>query len=363
MARAETAMRALAVAVAGFQVVKAAGLVANGRAFPVLGRPRGRDRSVSVSLLVPARNEEHRLRALLDTAVLQPVDEILVLDDRSEDGTAALVADYAAGHDRVRLLRGAETPDGWVGKTWACHQLASAAGGDLLLFCDADVVLAPDAVDAVVVEMRRQRAQVFSVFPRQLTRGLGERMLVPLIDEVLLSWLPYRLVGSRLIAASTANGQMLVFTRAAYDRIGGHAAARATVVEDLALARLTKRTGHRLGLALGGDQVSVRMYRGYREVVRGLGRSLRAAHGGSRAAMVADLAWHGIAFTVPWLLRGPLWRFAAVTGAAQRVLVNAKTGRGAFAEALLAPLAPIAAVPVVAAALRGTVTWKGRRYR
>src|SRR5512146_2013470 len=155
------------------------------------GRPEQLEGRPEISLLVPARDEGRRLPAALAGMRAQDVAEIIVLDDQSGDDTAAVVRRAAAADARVRLLRGTPPPPGWSGKNWACHQLAAAARGDVLLFCDADVLLAPGAVDACLTQLRAQRADVFSVFPRQHTRMLGERLLVPLIDDVLLAFLPH----------------------------------------------------------------------------------------------------------------------------------------------------------------------------
>ncbi|BCJ77488.1 hypothetical protein CS0771_70320 [Catellatospora sp. IY07-71] len=396
-------MALLAAAVAAYHLVKTAGLVANARSFPVLATPPrvtprtrpaggpspdtrpGGDPSAGTlprlarepgtggagaagrlprtSLLVPARDEAARLPSTLPGLLAQPADEILVLDDGSSDGTADVVRGFA--DPRLRLLTGAPRPEGWIGKNWACHQLAAAATGDLLVYLDADVTLRPGALDAVWTQVRRQRADVFSVFPRQETGTLGERLLVPLIDENLLGFLPHQLLDLPIPAAAVANGQLLAFRRAAYDRLGGHAAVAGEIVEDLALARLARRTGLKLGLALGGDLVSTRMYDGYRSTVRGTGKSMRAAHGGSDVLLAASAAWHLAAYTLPWLRwrHGAAWRLAAVLGLAERVVSNAKTGRGAYAEAALVPFTAPAALPVYALALRRTAVWKGRRYR
>jgi GT2 family glycosyltransferase len=353
----------LGTAVAVFHAVKLAGLAVNLIAFPTLKpvpRPSGR----RVSLLVPARDEACRLSQTLPGLMAQGADEILVLDDGSTDATAGLVSWLGERDSRLRLLTGTAPPVGWVGKNWACQQLADAASGDVLVFCDADVFLAPGALDAVVAGMRAQRAEVFSVFPRQRTGTVGERFAVPLIDEVLLSFLPHPLLRLPFPAAATANGQLIAFTADTYRRIGGHAAVAGQLVEDLALARRVRRAGHRLGLALGGSLVQARMYRGYGEAVRGFAKSLRGAHYDSRALLVANLAWHVVATTAPWFLldRGPAWRLSAAAGVLERLLVNAKTGRGAPAEAALVPFTAPAVAPAVLLAL-GAVEWKGRRYR
>jgi hypothetical protein len=351
-------VRLLRLAVLAYHLLKLGGLLVNLVTFPVLRR-RPDAGAPRVSLLVPARDEEARLPATLAGLEAQPALEILVLDDRSADGTAGVVT--GSGDDRVRLLEGEPCPVGWVGKNWACHQLAKAARGDVLVFVDADVTLAPGALAAVLHELRTQRADLLSVFPRQVTGTLGERLLVPLIDETLLGFLPHPLLDVPLAAsAATANGQLLAFRRAAYDRLGGHAGVAGEIVEDVALARRTRAAGLKLGLALGGDLVQARMYDGYRTTVAGFGKSLRAAHGGSRALLALSAAWHLAAYTLPWL-RG--WRVVAALGLVERLLVNAKTGRGSWAEAALVPVTAPAALPVYAVAWRRAARWKGREYR
>lgn len=349
-------------AVAGFHLVKTAGLLANLRAFPTLRADDPPPQRRATSILVPARNEARRLPEALPGLLAQPAREILVLDDQSTDGTADVVARY--DDPRLRVIPGTAPPPGWVGKNWACHQLAQAATGDLLVFCDADVVLRPGALQAVWAQQYRQRAEVFSVFPRQETRTLGERLLVPLIDETLLAFLPYRLLDAPVPAAATANGQLLAFDRGAYRTVGGHGAVAGQILEDVALARRARRLGLKLGLALGGELVGARMYDGYRDAVAGFGKSLRAAHGGTDALLAASFAFHFAAYTLPWLLltANPAWPVSAGLGLAQRTLVNAKTGRRSWWEAALVPVTAPAALPVFLVALRRTARWKGRSY-
>lgn len=355
-------MGVMSAAIVAFHLVKTAGLAVNAAQFPVLRPGAGQPGRPRVSLLVPARDEATRLPRLLAGLLAQPADEILILDDCSTDGTAAVAR--ACPDPRLRLLAGTPPPPGWVGKNWACHQLAEAASGKILVFCDADVILAPGALEAVWSQLWRQRADVFSVFPRQLTGTTGERLLVPLIDETLLAFLPHALLDLPVPSAAVANGQLLAFRREAYDQIGGHEAVFDRIVEDIALARRTRRLGLRLGLALGGELVQTRMYESYPETVAGLGKSLREAHLGSRGALAASAAFHVAAYTLPWLLwrRAPAWRAAAILGLVERLITNAKTGRGAYAEAALVPVIPLAALPVFATAARARARWKGRSY-
>jgi GT2 family glycosyltransferase len=365
--------------VTAFLLVRLAGIVVNLRSFPVLGENRrGKDLAgslterpepladerASVSILIPARNEARNLRAHLPGILRQPAREILILDDASDDGTADTVLRLAGQDPRVRLLTGAPLPPGWTGKNWACHQLAEAADGEVLLFTDADVGWNDGALEAFTQEMRRQRADAFSVFPCQRTGTLGERVLVPLIDDVLLSFLPFPLLRSQVPAAATANGQAIAFTRQAYDALGGHATMRDEIVEDVRFARQARRAGMQLGLALGGGLVHARMYTGYRDAVRGFAKSLPAAHGGSRLLLALGAAWHVLAYTVPLALVAlePRWLAPLLLAMAGRLLVNAKTGRRSYAEAILTPVTPLLALPVYARSMRRAVVWKGRAY-
>ncbi len=365
-------MNGLRRAVTGFLLVKLSVLAFNTLRFPVLRRLRTSNRSAAtpaemqplVSFLVPMRDEAARLAASVPTMLTQNTYEIVMLDDESSDGTGPLARSLLAGHPQARVQTGAPAPSGWVGKNWACHQLAAEASGSLLVFCDADVLLAEGAVDAVVTEMRAQRADIFSVFPRQITATLGECLITPLIDDVLLCFLPFCLLSADVPRAATANGSMLVFTRPAYDRLGGFAAVRGEIIEDVAIARRARKAGLKLGLVLGGQLVATRMYSGYREVVDGMSRGLVPVTGGSGTRLVLGAGWHLLAYTLPWgmAVRRRSWILPLVLGVTERALVEIKTERRAVWQAMLTPLSPLAASPIVARALRREQRWKGRVY-
>lgn len=350
-----------ALAVWGLRI---AVLAANLRAFPVLGPVGPAEVTGRVSILVPARDEEATLRETLPGLLAQPADEILVLDDGSRDGTRALLDAAAPRHATLRVLGGAPLPDGWIGKNWACHQLAESARGDVLVFADADVHWRDGGLRSLLTEMARQGADAFSVFPRQRTGTVGERALLPLIDEIVLSFLPFALLRLDVPSAAAAHGAVFAFRRDAYRRIGGHAAVRSEILEDVRLAQRVRRAGAQLGLALGGPMLGIRMYHGYGEVVRGMGKSLRAAHGDSRLLLALGALASVALQTVPFLLAplDPRWLPAAGLALLSRALVDAKTGRGALGELALVPLAPLLALPAYALGLRRVRRWKGRAY-
>ncbi|ADV68891.1 glycosyltransferase [Deinococcus maricopensis] len=351
-----TAARWFRTLTRGFVLTKLAVLAVNALVFPRLrrGRPGSGAR---VSLLVPARNEVHNLPRTLPGLLAQGAHEVLVLDDGSTDGTADVARTLGA-----RVLPGAALPDGWCGKPWACQQLAQAATGDVLVFTDADVTWAPGALHAVLHELECSGAHLLSVYPRQDARTLGERLLVPLVDDVLLGLLPAPLLRWPVASMGAANGQVMVFRAGAYRRLGGHALVRAEVLEDVRFGTRVKARGGRLALALGGGLIHVRMYGGYREATRGFAKGLVAAHGGSRALAAASWAWHVAVYTLPWVTGRPA--LGALT-LLERVAANAVAGRtrpADLAEALLMPVTPLAALPVYLRALLGRTAWKGRTY-
>jgi len=355
--------------VVGFLLAKLATLLANLAWFPVLGRGH-RQAGVAlppgaVSLLIPMRDEAGRLARFLPAALAQPgVAEVIVLDDGSTDGSAALAESLLAASPHARLVSGTPPPAGWVGKSWACQQLAEQAGGELLVFCDADVLLAPGAVRAVLAEQARQQADLFSVFPRQLTGGLGDALLTPLIDDVLLCFLPFGLLSVDVPAAATANGSLLALHRRTLTALGGFTAVRSELVEDVALARTARRAGCKLGLALGGKLVQTQMYAGYPAAVRGLARGLLPVTGGARWRLPAAAGWHLLAYTLPWVAatHRRRWLLPLGLGLAERLLVALKCHPRAAWQAVLTPLCPLAFLPVVGQALRRRQTWKGRSY-
>lgn len=231
-----------------------------------------------VSILVPARDEEGAigdcLRALL--AQTHGNTEILVLDDRSTDRTAAIVR--AVGGDRVRLMSGAELPQGWTGKNWACHQLSEAAQGEILCFVDADTILEPEAVAAMVSTVREHEIGLVAVLLRSHTDGVAEAMLLPMVNHAVLGLFPTSLIHrSTHPDLAIAFGPFITVTRSAYDAAGGHAAHPGHIVDDMQLARSVKAAGREIRLVNGTDLVSTRWYRGLREIWHGFSKN---AYGG-----------------------------------------------------------------------------------
>ncbi len=338
----------------------------NAVAFPRLRAPVATPHpdAARTSILLPVRDEMAHLPGIVPALLAQGAAEVLVLDDGSTDGSGAWLEAFAAEHEGVRVLRGTPLPDGWTGKAWACAQLAEAARGELLLFTDADVRWKPGSLASVLDLRARHRAGFASVWPRQVLGTVAERIAVPQVDVILLGALPWPLVAATPFAALAAgNGQCLLFRRDVYDAIGGHAAVRDELLEDVRLGQRAKATGARVALGLGGAWLETRMYDGAAAVIEGFGKNTRSAAGGA-TPLLAWTAPATLAYFAAWPLAvlDPRWLAVGLAGWLLRALVDATAGRSPR-DAPLQSWTPLLAWPIALRALsRRGVTWKGRRY-
>lgn len=262
------------------------------------------DDAPSLSILIPARNEEANIEDAVRAACRQTACtiEVVVLDDGSTDATPRLLAALRAEWPRLRVVTGQPLPSGWAGKAWACWQLASRhARHDWLLFVDADVRLAPDAAARALAAARARRVDFLSAFPRQLVPTPGEALLVPLMYLLLMAYLPMAFIRwTRLPSLSAACGQFMLVRRAAYLAAGGHRAAPGTLHDGVKLARRMKATGSPIGILDGSDIASCRMYEGFRATWRGFARNAYEALGSPMALAIMTTLNCGL-FVLPFL--------------------------------------------------------------
>lgn len=229
--------------------------------------------SESVSILIPARNEAasigHAIDAILSNG--HPNFEVLVLDDHSDDETASQVQTFVARDSRVRLLESNALPALWNGKQHACWQLANHSKFEWLLFLDADVRLAKDAVSRCVAEQKRSQAPLISGFPMQETGTWSEKILIPLMHYVLLGYLPIdRMRSSIGVGLAAGCGQLFFADKQVYMSIGGHSAIRNSRHDGIQLPRAFRRAGHRTDIFDATDIARCRMYTSTKEVCNGL---------------------------------------------------------------------------------------------
>jgi chlorobactene glucosyltransferase len=242
-----------------------------------------------VSVLVPARNEAHNLPKLF--AALQrlqwPKLELLLLNDHSEDATAAVATEQAhklpaANWQNIEVLNGQPLPEGWLGKSWACHQLAAQAQGRYLLFLDADVSPQPQLVQSLFGYAQQQKLAVLSLFPQQQMLSFAERVVVPIMHLLLLGLLRLRWVLQLpLPSMAAANGQCMFIEKNFYRHHQLHQQVKSSLVEDIAIMRYTKQQQARGAVLLGNGHISCRMYTNYKEAVSGFTKNLLAGFGGS----------------------------------------------------------------------------------
>jgi len=347
-----------------------------------------------ISVLIPARNEQRNIGECIES-VLAAVDkaligggveiEVLVLDDRSEDATAHLVAQRAAAAPRLHLLAGDDLPPGWMGKSWACHQLTRHARGRWLLFLDADARLEPDALVRVCETAAHRDCGMITGFPRQIVRGALERLVVPLMAFTIACHLPIRFITrSQDAKFAAAHGAFILIARSTYDACGGHERYREHLVDDVMLARSVKKIGHPLQLLDVTDLVRMRMYQSDSEVWRGYKKNVFPGMGRNHLifsiifvlyamlyllpiiTLLSILTVGAISFTPPDKALLMLSSGAYLLAVSIKAVVDYKN-RISLWHALLIPISMLVLLLIMLDSWRTAISgktyeWKGRRY-
>jgi len=332
-----------------------------------------------VSVLVPARNEAGNIRTCIQSLLAQnyPDFEILVLDDHSTDETRAILLELADTDVRLRLLDGLSLPPGWLGKHWACHQLAQFATGSLLLFTDADTHHAPDMLRDSTAALLAEQADLLTAFPREEVKTWGEKLSVPVISFGIFSFLPIPLV--RLLrwpGLSVTIGQFMLFRREAYDAIGGYESVREHLVDDVMLGRRIIAQNMEWRLLNGTKHVTCRMYSGFWQAVEGFSKNVFAFFDYRALLYLGAWMWVNIVFLMPffalysYVIKMPLEYFPhniAMIAIGESLLLWGIAYRRFGFPAHLVLLYPLSillftliAVRSMALTLTGRATWKER---
>lgn len=340
------------------------------------------DKAPSLSVVVPARNEERSIERCVRSLLAQTADdlEVIVVDDRSEDATPAILQRLTGESPRLRVIAGAPLPEGWVGKPWAMAQGARAARGAWLLFTDADTWHAPAACTSTLAFALANRADALSIATYQELGTLGERAVLPTIMGLILiaSGSMEELNDPADPEHALANGQYLLVSRDAYDALGGHEALRGEIVEDVEFARRVKYDGRfRLLIAGGEELVRVRMYRSLREIWNGFTKNMYVGARGDLgllagvAASIALLSVVPAALAADAVARKRPWRaIEALLCLANGIAVQAHGFRNTRLPRRLAWWAPVGYAVCGAIVMNSTfrvlsgrgVEWRGRRY-
>ncbi len=348
------------------------------------GRSESGNRSQSISIIIPARNEEQNLPTLLRSIATQTVKpcEILVVDDGSTDRTAAVAREHGA-----TVLASQPLPGGWRGKTWACHQGAQAARGDWLLFLDADTWFEPEGLSRIL-DAYRSLVAAHRPSPSSCPRGDSQRPTEPptgapagafsvgpfhavrRLDEDLSLFFNLNMTFGTV--PDGLFGQMLLVDRDSYWRVGGHAAVRGRTLENCFLAQAFRAAGIPTRSVTGRGVLAFRMYpNGLRELIAGWTKGFAAGAGQTpRSVLLLVVAWKIGLMLAPigWVVTGNGWHWGAayLLCAAQVGWFARQIGAFRGFTALLYPVPLLFFFVVFARAamcVGKRVTWKGREIR
>jgi len=340
-----------------------------------------------IAFVIPARDEEANIALCLAGALAQDYPatrlRVLVVDDHSADATPAIAGAIAARDGRVRVLAAPPLPPGWTGKCHACWAGARAVPPETewLCFLDADVRPGPPLLTRALATARSEGLDLLSLSPRQELGSFAERLVMPCGLYLLAFCQNLSDLQSHSGDDATVSGQFILIRREVYEAVGGHAAVRDQICEDVALGRLVKRAGGRVALHDGREAVSARMYTGWRSLWEGVAKNLVDMLGGPVPTVVTALVSTALAWAA-WLIpAADAMSCAAGNSAGCLALAPALAGSAAaagfhmagayyfgvpFWYGLLFPLGytagAVMAIDSLRLRLRGRVTWKGRTY-
>jgi len=318
----------------------------------------------SVSILIPMRNEEQNVIECINSVSAQEGlknFEIIVLDDHSEDQTADLLSKFM----NISKLNGTNLPDDWLGKLWACQQLANASTGEYLVYIDADVRLSRNAVASAILKMGKW--DFISPYPKQIAIGFVQRLFQPLLQWSWLASVPLFIsqqLGIKSMAV--ANGQFLIIKRDAYFKSGGHQSVKSEVIDDIMLARQLLASGYSGGVAEASQVASCHMYKTAGELVNGYRKSLWKAFGSIFGTSVAILILFisGVAPFIGAIFGSKIGLISFGLIVLSRFISSIRTGTIPN-TALLHPLAIVFLIGLIIYSwigkLTNTLTWRDRK--
>jgi len=232
-----------------------------------------------LSVIIPARDEEKYLREALSSVLgaLPANGEVILVDDRSWDGTAKIARLLAASDTRLRVISIREVPDGWLGKNHALQEGFKVSRGDYFLFTDADVIFEPGCLEKALTLCEKESLDHLVATPAVITKGFWERTFVSFFSILLMSRFRIWRAADPHSRFFAGIGAFNLVRRSAYEKAGTHEALREEVVDDLLLGRLMKRSGGRSKVVSGEDCLKVRWNIGLPGLMTGLEKNAFAA--------------------------------------------------------------------------------------
>lgn len=319
-----------------------------------------------ISILVPARNEEKNISNVINCLLKQSYKnyEIMILDDNSEDKTYDIIAEMAERERKVKIFTGESLPEGWLGKNWACYQLSKKADGKIFLFIDADVMLKPHGINYVFWLFSKNNLNLLSVFPSQKIESFGAKLIVPLMNWLLLTFLPLKMVfTSNKQIFNAANGQFIMIERDTYNLIGNHEKFKDQVVEDMEIARSVKSKKKRLMTCVGNNVISTNMYSSFSEAFNGFSKNFYKGFNTSKLSFLFIIFSLLILFLFPLLfaIGNSFYFLIVIVIIFQRLIVSIISKESLTLNTLLHPLQMIMMFLIGVSSLSGKKKfWKNR---
>lgn len=335
-----------------------------------------------VSVLIPARNEEHNIEQCITSLYRQeyPNYEIIVLNDHSTDRTDEVLAALKNKFPRLVTINGAELPDGWIGKSFACHQLTKAAIGEWLLLTDADTIHNPNSIRTGIETALTRNADLLSVVPYQITNTFSEKLVIPILHFVTFSMLPFYFLEKKGFKQFTiAVGQYMLFKKSSLEKIGGYETVKNEMVEDVSMGKLIKKNDMQLIVLNGIEMVSCRMYRSFAQVWEGFSKNIFAGLGFSFITMLLIIISYFVFFIMPYfwtpyflISQGfSLLSFLCIAQVAINYFIRLTLSfkyKLSFASSILHPIGILTVILITLNSWRLVTfssgpSWKGRSYK
>jgi len=321
-----------------------------------------------VSILIPARNEAEDILKLLESLRKQDYQniEVLVLDDQSDDDTFKVCDHFSKRDSRFSVTKGANLKKGWLGKNYACHQLAQKAKGKYLLFLDADEEVKNGLINSSIYRMQNRKLSLLSLFTNQVTASFGEKAIVPLMHYLLLNLLPLRLVRlTKTVSFSAASGQFMMFDAIVYQQNQWHQQVKNIVVEDIEIMKRVKQNNLNGEALLANGFIYCRMYKSYKEGIEGFSKNLLAGFGGSIVGLLIYLilvVFGPILILI--FLNYQLFFFAVTLIIFSRIMISYLSNQNVLMNIFYHILQMISLVIIASLSIRKSLNksliWKGR---
>ena len=343
--------------------------------------PASQESLPQLSMLVAAKDEQDNIEACVRGLLAQdyPDFELIVIDDRSDDRTAAIIDELAKQDERVIALHVRTLEPGWFGKNNAMRVGVERARGRWLCFSDADCKYdSPRLLSSAMRFALREHVSFLSVLPKLEAGTFWERVVQPVAGAIMVFWFPPQRVNNPDSPTAYANGAFMLMSRETYAAIGGHEPVRATLNEDMHMARRAKRARRSLRVIRGGDLYRVRMYVGFGQIWRGWSRIFFGCFGTFPRLLVSALMLAVFSVSPYVTLAAALAQGAALlplAGAATFAAIGQQTVLWRFyaltgnraALALTYPLGALLCLGMTLNAMRrlwgASTTWRGTVYR